>query len=121
MNLVAKEFVAARDDELGVLILSSFAGASRELSEALIVNPYDTTSMATAIDRALHMSESEQRERMRLMRELVRQHNVYGWAAQMLIHAARLRKRERIMTGDPSTQSDGASFDFEKLFTEPLR
>ncbi|GLI95463.1 alpha,alpha-trehalose-phosphate synthase (UDP-forming) [Methylocystis echinoides] len=121
MNLVAKEFVAARDDELGVLILSSFAGASRELSEALIVNPYDTTSMATAIDRALHMSESEQRERMRLMRELVRQHNVYGWAAQMLIHAARLRKRERIMTEDPSTQRDGASFDFEKLFTEPLR
>lgn len=97
MNLVAKEFVAARDDELGVLILSSFAGASRELSEALIVNPYDTNGMATAIHRALHMSEEEKRERMRLMRDLVRQHNVYGWAAQMLLHAARIRKRERIM------------------------
>jgi trehalose 6-phosphate synthase len=121
MNLVAKEFVAARDDEMGVLILSSFAGASRELSEALIVNPYDTNSMASAMDRALHMSEVEQRERMRLMRELVRQHNVYGWAAQMLIHAARLRKRERIMTTNASTQSAEPSFDFEKLFTEPLR
>lgn len=97
MNLVAKEFVAARDDELGVLILSSFAGAARELSEALIVNPYDTNSMAVAMDRALLMTEYEQRERMRFMRDLVRQHNVYGWAAQMLLHAARLRKRERIM------------------------
>jgi trehalose 6-phosphate synthase len=97
MNLVAKEFVAARDDELGVLILSSFAGASRELSEALIVNPYDTNCMAEAMDRALHMSEREQRERMRLMRDLVRQHNVYGWAAQMLLHAARIRKQERVL------------------------
>lgn len=98
MNLVAKEFVAARDDELGVLILSSFAGASRELSEALIVNPYDTASMAEMMRRALQMSEHEQRERMKLMRDLVRQHNVYGWAAQMLLHAARLRKQERVLT-----------------------
>ncbi|WP_442756115.1 alpha,alpha-trehalose-phosphate synthase (UDP-forming) [Methylocystis sp. JAN1] len=106
MNLVAKEFVAARDDELGVLILSSFAGASRELSEALIVNPYDTSSMASAMDRALHMSESEQRERMRLMRDLVRRHNVYGWAAQMLLQAARLRKQERVLTA--AARSDGS-------------
>ena len=55
MNLVAKEFVAARDDEQGVLILSSFAGASRELSEALIVNPYDASAMAEALERALLM------------------------------------------------------------------
>jgi trehalose 6-phosphate synthase len=98
MNLVAKEFVAARDDERGVLILSSFAGASRELSEALIVNPYDASAVADAIHRALHMSESEQRERLRLMRDIVRARNVYRWAGQMLVDAAQLRKRSRIIT-----------------------
>lgn len=96
MNLVAKEFVAARDDEQGVLILSSFAGASSELSEAMIVNPYDAHGMADALDRALNMRPEEQRERMRLMRSLVRQRNVYRWAAQMLLDGARLRKREAI-------------------------
>jgi trehalose 6-phosphate synthase len=94
MNLVAKEFVASRDDEQGVLILSSFAGASRELSEALIVNPYDTHAMADALERALLMPEREQRDRMRLMRELIRERNVYRWAARMLLDASRLRKRE---------------------------
>ncbi len=98
MNLVAKEFVAARDDEQGVLILSSFAGASRELSEALLVNPYDTHGMAEVMDEALRMSSDEQRDRMRLMRDLVRQRNVYRWAAQMLLDAARLRRHERIAT-----------------------
>jgi trehalose 6-phosphate synthase len=97
MNLVAKEFVAARDDEQGVLILSSFAGASRELAEALIVNPYDTHAMAGAIERALQMPASEQRERLRVMRDLIRERNVYRWAAQMLLDAARLRKRQRIV------------------------
>lgn len=98
MNLVAKEFVAARDDERGVLILSSFAGASRELSEALIVNPYDVSAVADAIDRALHMSDGEQRERLRLMRDIVRGRNVYRWAGQMLVDASQLRKRSRIIT-----------------------
>ncbi|WP_202801949.1 alpha,alpha-trehalose-phosphate synthase (UDP-forming) [Rhodovulum sp. PH10] len=97
MNLVAKEFVAARDDDQGVLILSGFAGASRELSEALIVNPYDTHSMGNTIDEALRMPAEEQRDRMRLMRDLVQQRNVYRWAAQMLLDAARLRKRESIL------------------------
>jgi trehalose 6-phosphate synthase len=96
MNLVAKEFIASRDDEQGVLVLSSFAGASRELSEALIVNPYDTAAMASALHRALLMPKHEQRERMRLMRELIRERNVYRWAATMLMDASRLRKRERI-------------------------
>lgn len=96
MNLVAKEFVAARDDEQGVLILSAFAGASRELSEALIVNPYDAYAMGQAIERALQMPSSEQRERIRLMRDQVRTRNVYRWAGQMLLDAARLRKRRRI-------------------------
>jgi trehalose 6-phosphate synthase len=97
MNLVAKEFVAARDDEQGVLILSDFAGASRELSEALIVNPYDHQSVSEAIEQALLMSETEQRDRMRLMREVVRNRNVYRWAGQMLLDASQLIKRQQIM------------------------
>lgn len=96
MNLVAKEFVAARDDEEGVLILSAFAGASRELSEALIVNPYNAHAMGEAINRALTMNPDEKRERMRLMRDQVRERNVYRWAGQMLLAASRLRKRQRI-------------------------
>lgn len=97
MNLVAKEFVAARDDEQGVLLLSTFAGASRELTEALIVNPYNARSMGAAIEQALLMSAAEQRERMRLMREIVRLRNVYRWAGQMLLDAAELRKRKHIL------------------------
>lgn len=97
MNLVAKEFVAGRDDERGVLILSAFAGASRELGEALIVNPYDAYAMGEAINRALTMEENEQRERMKIMREQVQTRNVYRWAGQMLLDAARLRKKQRIM------------------------
>ncbi|NIX75093.1 alpha,alpha-trehalose-phosphate synthase (UDP-forming) [Microvirga terricola] len=96
MNLVAKEFVAARDDEAGVLILSAFAGASRELAEALIVNPYNAHAMGEAFNRALTMPLGEQRERMRLMRDQVRERNVYRWAGQMLLAASRLRKRQRI-------------------------
>jgi len=96
MNLVAKEFVAAREDEQGVLVLSSFAGASRELAEALLVNPYDTHGMSEAFDAALRMDRAAQRERMREMRGLVQQRNVYRWAAQMLIDAAHLRRRDSI-------------------------
>jgi trehalose 6-phosphate synthase len=96
MNLVAKEFVAARDDELGALVLSRFAGASSELGEALIINPYDVQGMAEAISRALVMPEAEQRERMRLMRAQVRERNVYRWAGQILLDASRLRKRQRV-------------------------
>ena len=109
MNLVAKEFVAARDDQLGVLILSSFAGASRELSEALIVNPYDTHGMAEAFLQALRMSPAEQRDRMRLMRDLVRERNVYRWAAQMLLDAARLRRRRRIVPYEEVAAEGGAA------------
>ena len=97
MNLVAKEFVAARDDEQGVLILSSFTGASREMSEALIVNPYDGLEMAQALDRALRMPATEQAERMHVMRQQVREQNVYRWAGRMLIDAAKIRQRRRIM------------------------
>jgi trehalose 6-phosphate synthase len=97
MNLVAKEFVAARDDEQGVLVLSNFAGAARELSEALIVNPYDGAATADALGAALTMPAQEQRERMRLMRQQVREQNVYRWAGRMLVDAAQLRQRRRIL------------------------
>lgn len=97
MNLVAKEFVASRDDDHGVLILSSFAGASREMSEALIVNPYDGQDMARALDTALRMPPHEQAERMHLMRQQVREQNVYRWAGRMLVDAARIRQRRRIL------------------------
>jgi trehalose 6-phosphate synthase len=106
MNLVAKEFVAARDDEKGVLILSTFAGASRELDGALMVNPYDTQSMAEALERALVMPESEQKERMRLMRDFLRVRNVYRWAGQMLLDAARLRSQQRIVAESIAEAAD---------------
>jgi trehalose 6-phosphate synthase len=98
MNLVAKEFIAARDDERGVLVLSQFTGAARELHEALIVNPYHIEQSAEAIYRAVTMPEIEQRERMRSMRSLVKDFNIYRWAGRMLLDAARLRQRARIMT-----------------------
>ena len=96
MNLVAKEFVSARDDDRGVLILSQFTGAARELPEAIIVNPYDTEQCATALHLALEMPVREQRARMRLMRGLVHEFNVFRWAGRMLIDAAGMRRRSRI-------------------------
>ncbi len=96
MNLVAKEFVAARDDGDGVLVLSTFAGASRELLEALIVTPYDVRAMGEAIHTALGMPEDQRRDRMRLMREMVAENNIYFWAGHMLLDAARMRKRRHI-------------------------
>jgi trehalose 6-phosphate synthase len=97
MNLVAKEFVATRDDERGVLVLSQFAGASRELPEALIVNPYDIDQCAAALHIALTMPADEQRARMRSMRGLVRDFNVYRWAGRMLLDAAQMRMRRRVL------------------------
>jgi len=96
MNLVAKEFIAARDDERGVLILSEFTGAARELPEALIVNPYDADQCAAALHLALSMSEVEQRDRMRLMRRLVAEFNVFRWAGRMLLDAATMRRHSRV-------------------------
>ena len=96
MNLVAKEFIAARDDERGVLILSQFTGAARELSEALIINPYHIEQAADTLYYAFTMPETEQQERMRSMRSLVKDWNIYRWAAHMLLDAARLRRRQRV-------------------------
>jgi len=96
MNLVCKEFVAARDDLQGVLILSRFAGAARELAEALIVNPYHVEETADALQRAATMPVAEQRERMASLRSTVREFNVFRWAGRMLADAGRWRLRSRI-------------------------
>jgi trehalose 6-phosphate synthase len=95
MNLVSKEFVAARDDEQGVLVLSKFAGAAHELADALIVNPYDLEEASLALERAAFMPRAEQAERMRAMRAVVAENNVYRWAGRMLLDAAQLRVRAR--------------------------
>ena len=84
MNLVAKEFVASRFDENGVLILSTFTGAARELTDALLVNPYATDHFAEAIKTALEMPEAERQKRMRKMRAIVQENNVYKWAADII-------------------------------------
>jgi trehalose 6-phosphate synthase len=84
MNLVAKEFVAARDDEDGVLVLSKFTGAAVELRDALIVNPYDVTEVSEAIHRGLDMPHEERKVRMQQMRRQVMEHNIYRWAAMVL-------------------------------------
>jgi len=91
MNLVAKEFVAAREDEGGVLILSRFTGAARELRDALIVNPYDAEQLADSIRFALEMEPEEQSERMRRMREILREHNIYRWAGNLIEELTRIR------------------------------
>jgi trehalose-6-phosphate synthase len=96
MNLVAKEFVAARDDDDGVLILSTFAGASRELAEAVLINPFDVTETANAMEIAMRMDRDERRSRMSLMRRTVKENNVYRWAGRMLMDAARIRQRQSL-------------------------
>jgi len=97
MNLVAKEFVAARDDEDGVLLLSTFAGASRELPEALLVNPFDMAETAAAMKSAIDMPRTERRVRMKAMRRTVKENNVYRWAGRMLMDSAQVRQRQSLM------------------------
>ena len=91
MNLVAKEFVSARVDDRGVLILSTFAGAALELSDALLVNPYDVCQLSEAIHSGLEMPEAEQAKRMHWMRRAVKEHNIYRWAANLLSDLTEIR------------------------------
>jgi trehalose-6-phosphate synthase len=91
MNLVAKEFVAARNDDQGALILSPFTGAARQLSDAIMVNPYDTEQLAESIRFALEMAPEERRARMRRMRAIVKEHNVYRWAANLVTELSEIR------------------------------
>ncbi len=109
MNLVAKEFVSARDDLRGVLVLSRFTGAARELTEALLVNPYDVEAASEALSAALDMPEAEQEERMRAMRALVAEFNVYRWAGRMLLDATRLLHVQQVRTriaGDDAARTE---------------
>ncbi len=104
MNLVAKEFIAAREDEQGVLILSMFTGASRELPEALIVNPYSIDNCAEAMYYGLTMSAEEERLRMSSLRQQVKLFNVYRWAGRMLIDAADVQEKERMRSKFASSE-----------------
>jgi len=94
MNLVAKEFIAARDDEGGALILSQFTGAARELRDAIIVNPYDVEQLAEAIRLALEMDTEERQTRMRLLRNNVMRHNVFAWAGSLITELSEIRIEE---------------------------
>jgi alpha,alpha-trehalose-phosphate synthase [UDP-forming] len=98
MNLVAKEYVASRDDDGGALILSLFTGASRELQDALIVNPYDTAQLGESIRLAIEMDPFERRTRMRRMRRVVKEHNIYRWAANLIgaVSEIRLEAAEKV-------------------------
>jgi trehalose 6-phosphate synthase len=90
MNLVAKEFVASRIDEKGTLILSKFTGSSRELEQAILVNPIATEQFADAIKQAIEMPPDQQAERMRRMRDTVKENNVYRWAGKIINEMKRL-------------------------------
>ncbi len=89
MNLVAKEFVASRTDRDGVLILSQFTGAARELQEALLINPYSIDDTVESIKRALEMPRDERQKRMSRMRKTVRSNNIYDWAANIITEITR--------------------------------
>jgi trehalose 6-phosphate synthase len=91
MNLVAKEFLAARSDESGVLILSQFTGAARELRDALLVNPYDIDQTAEAIRAALEMEPEDKQLRVRRMRKVIKEHNIYRWAGNLITELCELR------------------------------
>ena len=100
MNLVAKEFVAARQDEQGVLILSRFTGAARELRDAVLVNPYDIEHTAEAIRYALEMAPEERAVRMQRLRKVVKEQNIYRWAGNLIAELCGVRLD---MPGDAKT------------------
>jgi len=104
MNLVAKEFVAARTDEEGVLVLSEMTGAAQELTDAMIINPYDVDGFASAIRRAIDMPVEERRRRMRAMRRVVAGHDVFVWASDILEGLERMTPRPRRVRGPEVTR-----------------
>jgi trehalose-6-phosphate synthase len=119
MNLVAKEFLAARDDEDGILVLSRFTGAAVELGDALLVNPYDIAAVAEAIHRGLEMPRPGRRTRMQRMRRQVMENNIYRWAASILGDLSDLRMEEWETAGasrpGPSVVVHAAGGDRRKL------
>ncbi len=106
MNLVAKEFVASRVDDDGVLMLSEFAGAADELGEALIVNPYDIDAVAEAIAQALTMPEAQRRDRMRALRRRVRSHTVETWTRDFIRELERVTATLRTSLVTFSSEAD---------------
>jgi trehalose 6-phosphate synthase len=99
MNLVAKEFVAASSNDRGVLILSRFTGAARELEQALLVNPYDTAAFAEILHQALSMSPEEQKARLERMRVTVAENNIFSWAQAILNDAINLAEQQALEKG----------------------
>jgi len=123
MNLVAKEYVSTRDDERGVLVLSEFTGAARELPEALIVNPFNVEQMASAMQTALTMPEEEQRRRMKKMRAQVEDNNIYRWAGMLLSEAGKLVDAEppKAEVDTAVVDSDSSSeWDLESLIAREV-
>jgi trehalose 6-phosphate synthase len=109
MNLVAKEFLAARSDEDGVLVLSRFTGAARELRDALMVNPYDIDQTAEAIRSALEMDPRERKERMQRMRRQVRENNIYRWAGDLIGQLCEFRvPTSKVTSGSTESHSPAA-------------
>jgi trehalose 6-phosphate synthase len=94
MNLVAKEYVSTRSDETGVLILSQFTGAARELEGAVMINPYDTEEFADRIKEAVIMDKDEARLRMAKMREQVARNNIYRWSGKVLSELLKFEFKE---------------------------
>jgi len=108
MNLVAKEFVVARDDERGALLLSQFAGAARELSGAIMINPFDIDLVADGIADALTLAEDEQERRMRMMRGHLADYDVYRWAGDLLDDAAKVRRPPQKYSPDSMAAASGS-------------
>ena len=108
MNLVAKEFVAARDDEQGMLILSRFAGASREPRDAVLINPYDIEQTAEAIRQSLEMGPAEKSARMQRMRAVLKDKNVYHWAADLTSSLCEVRPEQRESTPEATVPESAA-------------
>ena len=110
MNLVAKEFVASRFDEKGVLILSRFAGAAEELADALLVNPFSIDEMADAIHRAVAMPRDESRKRMLRLRAATAENTIYRWAAKILTTLLKIDSSEPAETVEQATWAAGAAW-----------
>jgi trehalose-6-phosphate synthase len=111
MNLVAKEFIASRGDGGGAVILSRFAGAAQELPDALIVNPYDTEQLAEAIRVALELLPEERRGRMRAMRRVVKENNIYRWAADLIGAVSEIRLDMPETVKSPAANSHSESVE----------
>ena len=104
MNLVAKEFIASRADEDGVLVLSEFAGAAAELGDAVVVNPYDVDGVSRAIERALELPRDERQTRMRAMRQQVFAHDIHTWATSFVAELQARHSEPPVVSGTPGAQ-----------------